>query len=1405
MRSIAIAELIDRATLNTIGYRLLRLPEDDKSYIIGYEKEVIDITVSKAQAVLQYKTLEIINLALTKKGRVKNRYYSIPVVYNNEQGNSQLQTQKLIALSIMKVNGKNDTLICTTKTGEFKGIKIQQLSNIGKYTILNLDRQTNKIVGPIGSFESPSTNRTVQNDKIIKEEVGVSVSEAQKEQIQVPVSITEKEENNRNSDSSNKDHYETIIVTDLFSKLKGKNRVTDEVSYDKLGRLIEPSEIMDKQLQDVPPRLVRFWGVKEFKEYMDKHGYYLDMEDTTIYSIDRRLKVLVVPRGTWKIAGLKDYSVGQNGVEPTVETIYLNKELVEPGEKVDVRWATNLKTLFIDESAKEFNFRSFYFSLPDTVTDRGLAISVPKHIEELNGFNLYSVLPKDLIDSMSNNQQSNESPLGTFDFSILPDLKKLKNSFNEHATLDGVYTGNIEYMEYSLCNLCGGTNGLEITIGESMKTIGIHSFTGVFNTSSVDFSRAINLEEITESVLNNVEGDLYELDLSMCQKLHDIGSGSISKIKNLVTLKLPDSVISIGRISISNCFNLVNLNLPKNLTYVGTASLSRLGITRLTIPSPIEISDLSLVNTDITIEPVDKLSKVYPNMSAKSLTISEGTKEIGQRAFVEGRFELSLPESLEKIGKYAFYSANINPDNQCRLDLRKNINLREIGEGAFLSSGLEDVVLPDGITTIREKAFSEMKSLKNIYLPGSITKLETRIFVKSGINNSFGITFFVQKGSTAARYAARQKDAKVVYVDNADEVVDILDGNVGTNKTKLNKLQMVLGANPEYTQLFDGKYKAGAPTLVELKGKLDTKVAIPDVAIDASNMINVPEHLAIPMIITRAVETRHVKQISNRKFIALCNYITTAFDRMDDIVSQKFVDNVYNKVDETLKFNMPKGPVIRLDKIIIKYRLISSAGQIFRLALIEDYNTIYITYIIIGGKVRYVTADRSQAGVQLNSLVEKEGISDKDSEMNTPAEQVINFGNSESVRRNISEDWIPRDMVRSIDDIITRQCELIAINCSREQKSKLNGIIVGYLYNLYTGRVIKVNIKYMATYGDEISTNNIKSLEYLEDYPICSTPEEDKKFIRDWASDTTGIKGRVEKITFGDEYVSELANRGGAYDKPEPCYEWQLSKALNNAGAKRVEQLTEQSFEILTKTKYFFNATRDTRKMVKRDIEYQLADGTVLEVFVMPRGRNQTNFNIIGNHYRYFICKAGENSKFYRNGWLTSYHLNEIFSQILAMYVETASKEVAIDNSFSGTYKPIGSKQSIGIASHEVTEVEFELGISKGSGCIFLLGIVHEMGGSLRVIKLLRFRNMAEALEATAWLADDTKVNGIKESAKSFAQDLAIDTINIGKSAGSNFNRISRARELVMNGYPNGFYTDESVKYFFDLAAKQRK
>lgn len=605
--------------------------------------------------------------------------------------------------------------------------------------------------------------------------------------------------------------------------------------------------------------------------------------------------------------------------------------------------------------------------------------------------------------------------------------------------------------------------------------------------------------------------------------------------------------------------------------------------------------------------------------------------------------------------------------------------------------------------------------------------------------------------------------------------------------------------------MFDGKYKAGAPTLVELKGKLDTKVAIPDVAIDTSNMINVPEHLAIPMIITRAVETRHVKQISNRKFIALCNYITTAFDRMDDIVSQKFVDNVYNKVDETLKFNMPKGPVIRLDKIIIKYRLISSAGQIFRLALIEDYNAIYITYIIIGGKVRYVTADRSQAGVQLNSLVEKEGISDTDSELNTPAEQVINFGNSESVRRSVSEDWIPRDMVRSIDDIVTRQCELIAINCNREQKSKLNGIIVGYLYNLYTGRVIKVNIKYMSTYGDEISTNNIKSLEYLEDYPICSTPEEDKKFIRDWASDTTGVKGRVEKITFGDEYVSELANRGGAYDKPEPCYEWQLSKALNNAGAKRVEQLTEQSFEILTKTKYFFNATRDTRKMVKRDIEYQLADGTVLEVFVMPRGRNQTNFNIIGNHYRYFICKASENSKFYRNGWLISYHLNEIFSQILAMYVETASKEVAIDNSFRGIYKPIGSKQSIGIASHEVTEVEFELGISKGSGCIFLLGIVHEMGGSLRVIKLLRFRNMAEALEATAWLADDTKVNGIKESAKSFAQDLAIDTINIGKSAGSNFNRISRARELVMNGYPNGFYTDESVKYFFDLAAKQRK
>ncbi|MBQ6558556.1 MAG: cell wall-binding repeat-containing protein [Clostridia bacterium] len=136
-------------------------------------------------------------------------------------------------------------------------------------------------------------------------------------------------------------------------------------------------------------------------------------------------------------------------------------------------------------------------------------------------------------------------------------------------------------------------------------------------------------------------------------------------------------------------------------------------------------------------------------LSLKSITIPEGVTTICDAAFEDCHrlANINLPDSLTSIGEGAFnYTAfRENEDNweNGALYLGKYLisadptsgdytvkdGTRLIADGAFWSSNVKNVIIPDSVTTIGREAFWSCEWLESVFIPYSVTNIGEDIFI----------------------------------------------------------------------------------------------------------------------------------------------------------------------------------------------------------------------------------------------------------------------------------------------------------------------------------------------------------------------------------------------------------------------------------------------------------------------------------------------------------------------------------------------------------------------------------------------------------------------------------------------------------------------------------------------------
>ena len=232
----------------------------------------------------------------------------------------------------------------------------------------------------------------------------------------------------------------------------------------------------------------------------------------------------------------------------------------------------------------------------------------------------------------------------------------------------------------------GNANLIVVTLPESLTTLGGEAFRGC---------QSLKIVKIPS-------------------KVTAIPDHCFEGCSSLESVTIPDGVTTIGTDAFYKCKNLESVALPESLTTLGSRSFEFCkSLKTIKIPSGVTTIPFQCFNGCSSLE---------------SIAIPEGVTDIGNEAFSGCNLNaLTLPESLEKIGSWAFYY------NRSLKSINIPAKVKTIEEWAFTYCGLTELVIPEGVTTIGQRAFSA-NSLQKLTLPSTITSIGESAFYD---NNRF--------------------------------------------------------------------------------------------------------------------------------------------------------------------------------------------------------------------------------------------------------------------------------------------------------------------------------------------------------------------------------------------------------------------------------------------------------------------------------------------------------------------------------------------------------------------------------------------------------------------------------------------------------------------------------------------
>lgn len=272
----------------------------------------------------------------------------------------------------------------------------------------------------------------------------------------------------------------------------------------------------------------------------------------------------------------------------------------------------------------------------------------------------------------------------------------------------------------------------EIVIPKSVKEIGDYAFNGCKELESVTMYD--NLLSIGNGAF---EGCSKLKDVVIPNTVTNLGGYAFEHCSNLESIIIGQPVEMINKSTFFYCSKLKSITIPNSVSSVQSDAFNRCeSLERVTIGDGVKsIGERAFYYckalTDVTfgnqLETIGE-NAFYPS-SVKEVRLPDSMISLGKSAFCACPIEnLYLGESIEEIGEYCFdYCKELSSVN-----LPNSLTL--LGEGAFSRcEKLSSLTLGNGLQAIPNSAFTGCGSLSEVEIPGNIKNIGYDAFRSSGL------------------------------------------------------------------------------------------------------------------------------------------------------------------------------------------------------------------------------------------------------------------------------------------------------------------------------------------------------------------------------------------------------------------------------------------------------------------------------------------------------------------------------------------------------------------------------------------------------------------------------------------------------------------------------------------------
>ena len=323
------------------------------------------------------------------------------------------------------------------------------------------------------------------------------------------------------------------------------------------------------------------------------------------------------------------------------------------------------------------------------------------------------------------------------------------------------------------------TNLYAITIPASVKNIDEKAFSNCTSLAAVYFKAGC--EKVPDNLFKgNVS--LQYVDLG---GVSEIGRRAFYGCTNLQRIVIPDTVKTIDSYAFGKCISVQSITLGANVEKINDSAFSNLPLCETVNFDSNAIMSIAVNAFTNSGASTTGINVVYSdNVKTARLTGFDGVN-VGSFTIGKNVESIVLPNQIPSLKSIAVDSENQNyytyygclydttdtliyaPQSLTAIDIKSGT--KAIGSNAFSNSNISTIVLPKGVTEIKDKAFYNASQLKIVYLPNTVETIGNSAFENCTRLKTMDISYPVKSiGSSAFRRCTNL--ASVILPDTLETI-----------------------------------------------------------------------------------------------------------------------------------------------------------------------------------------------------------------------------------------------------------------------------------------------------------------------------------------------------------------------------------------------------------------------------------------------------------------------------------------------------------------------------------------------------------------------------------------------------------------------------------------------------------